>query len=175
MRLLRRNGRYGAIPAPLPLEDINAMDHSAVPGRLTQRRARRVTILCALALALAALTFGAACAGEDATAEEDAATKDAAPDVREGVASYYSYELAGNPTSSGEPFDPEAMTAAHRTLPMGTRLRVTNLRNDRSVVVRINDRGPYAERRILDVSRRAAERLGMLKRGKVRVRIEVLE
>lgn len=91
-----------------------------------------------------------------------------------GEASYYGYELAGNPTASGEPFDPEKMTAAHRKLPFGTRVRVTNLRNKQSVVVRVNDRGPFAGDRIIDVSRAAAEVLGMLHRGRALVRVEVL-
>ena len=139
-------------------------------------RARAVVLLCSFVMALGALALGVSCAGEETAESEKVLTVgDEGPSVKEGVASYYSRELAGNPTSSGELFDPEAMTAAHRTLPMGTRLRVTNLRNDRSVVVRVNDRGPYAEGRILDVSRRAAERLDMLEHGTVRVRIEVLE
>lgn len=89
-----------------------------------------------------------------------------------GRASYYGKEFAGRATASGEPFDPDDLTAAHRTLPFGTRVRVTNLANGRSVVVRINDRGPYAAGRIIDVSRAAAERLGMVRRGVVYVRIE---
>lgn len=91
-----------------------------------------------------------------------------------GEASYYGYELAGNPTASGELFDPEEMTAAHPTLPFGTHVRVTNLHNEQTVVVRINDRGPFAKDRIIDVSRAAAEELGMLHRGRAPVHIEVL-
>ncbi|NMC69457.1 MAG: septal ring lytic transglycosylase RlpA family protein, partial [Myxococcales bacterium] len=90
--------------------------------------------------------------------------------------SYYSDTLAGNPTASGEPYDPAALTAAHRTLPFGTRVRVTRLDDERSVEVRINDRGPFGRRdRIIDLSRAAAERLGMIRAGVIRVRIEVLE
>jgi len=96
--------------------------------------------------------------------------------VQEGHASYYSDGLAGKPTASGEPYDPGALTAAHRTLPFGTRIRVTRLDNGRSVVVRVNDRGPFGRRdRILDLSRAAAERLRMIRAGVVPVRIEVLE
>jgi peptidoglycan lytic transglycosylase len=83
-------------------------------------------------------------------------------------------ELAGRRTASGERFDPAALTAAHRELPFGTRLRVTNLDNGRSVTVRINDRGPFAQGRILDLSFAAARELGMLRSGVARVRIEVL-
>jgi len=92
----------------------------------------------------------------------------------EGRASFYGEELAGNPTASGERFDPEKLTAAHRTLPLGSRVRVTNLRNGESVVVRINDRGPFHGNRIIDLSEAAARQIGMLKRGTARVRIELL-
>lgn len=89
-----------------------------------------------------------------------------------GRASYYGKRFAGKPTANGEIFDPSAMTAAHPTLPFGTRVRVTNLSNGRTVTVRINDRGPYAGDRIIDLSREAAERLDMIKRGTVRVKLE---
>jgi rare lipoprotein A len=92
----------------------------------------------------------------------------------EGIASFYGDELRGHLTANGERFNPGALTAAHRTLPFGTRLRVTNLDNGRTVAVRVNDRGPYAHGRILDLSAEAARRLGMLERGVARVRIDVL-
>ena len=94
--------------------------------------------------------------------------------VRVGVASYYGSEFAGRPTASGERYNPSRLTAAHRTLPFGTRVRVFNLENGRSVVVRVNDRGPMRKDRILDVSYRAAERLGFSGVGLARVRIEPL-
>ena len=90
------------------------------------------------------------------------------------MASWYGEPFHGRTTASGETFDMEAMTAAHPTLPFGTRLRVENLDNERSVVVTINDRGPFVKDRILDVSRRAAEELGMLGPGTARVRISVM-
>jgi rare lipoprotein A len=90
-------------------------------------------------------------------------------------ASWYGSEFAQRPTASGEPFDPYKLTCAHRTLPLGTRLRVTNLDNGRSVLVTINDRGPYAPPRELDLSYGAARALGMVRRGVARVRIEVVE
>ena len=93
----------------------------------------------------------------------------------EGQASYYGARHHGNKTASGERFDQNALTAAHRTLPFGTRVRVTNLRNERSVVVRINDRGPYARGRIIDLSRKAAEQLDMIRAGVVPVRVEQLQ
>jgi rare lipoprotein A len=91
-----------------------------------------------------------------------------------GIASWYGYDGSGSRTASGERFNPEAMTAAHRTLPMGTRVRVTNTRNGRSVVVRINDRGPYIGGRIIDLSAKAARLLGMAGSGLAPVHIEVL-
>jgi rare lipoprotein A len=91
-----------------------------------------------------------------------------------GEASYYGKDFHGRKTASGEPFDMWDMTAAHRKLPLGTRVRVTNLANDRTVIVRINDRGPYTGKRIIDVSYAAARKLGMLERGVAHVRVEVL-
>jgi rare lipoprotein A len=101
----------------------------------------------------------------------------AAPAVLEvltGVASYYANSLAGRRTASGERYDPQALVAAHRTLPFGTILRVTNPANDRSVEVRVIDRGPFTRGRVLDLSRRAAEELDLIRRGVGTVRIEVL-
>ena len=72
--------------------------------------------------------------------------------IGQGTASYYGRELAGNRTASGERFNPNGLTAAHRTLPLGTRLRVTNVANGRSVIVRVNDRGPFVGKRLIDVS-----------------------
>ena len=96
-----------------------------------------------------------------------------AAETEEGTASYYADSLEGNSTASGEPYDSSAMTAAHRTLPFGTKVKVTNLSNDRSVVVRINDRGPHTKDWIIDISRAAAEKLGLLKSGTAKVRIEL--
>lgn len=92
-----------------------------------------------------------------------------------GVASYYGAYFAGRETANGETFDPWAMTAAHRLLPLGTVLRVTNLDNGREVEVRVNDRGPYRHDRIIDVSHGAARRLGFEGSGVARVRLEVLK
>lgn len=93
-----------------------------------------------------------------------------------GQASYYADSLAGRPTASGEPYDPRAFTAAHRTLPFGTIVRVRAHDPPRSVFVRINDRGPFGDRRrVIDLSRAAAEALDMLRDGVVPVAVEVLE
>ncbi len=91
-----------------------------------------------------------------------------------GVASYYSRAHHGRPTASGARFDQRALTAAHRSLPFGTRVRVTNLGNGRSVVVTVTDRGPFVRGRILDVSYGAARDLDFVRAGTARVRIEVL-
>ncbi|HUI41798.1 MAG TPA: septal ring lytic transglycosylase RlpA family protein [Terriglobia bacterium] len=90
-----------------------------------------------------------------------------------GLASWYGLESAGT-TASGEPYDLNQLTAAHRTLPLNSRIRVTNLKNGRSVMLRINDRGPNVRGRLLDVSRAAAERLGFVNSGKTRVQVTVM-
>ena len=92
-----------------------------------------------------------------------------------GSASWYGDEFADRPTASGERYDPDKLTGAHRTLPLGSRVRVTNLVNGRSVLVTINDRGPYRRRREIDLSYGAARALGMIHRGVTRVRIELVE
>jgi rare lipoprotein A len=93
----------------------------------------------------------------------------------EGVASYYADDFHGKQTSNGEIFDMNELTAAHRTLPFGTRARITNLENKKSVVVRINDRGPFIEGRMIDLSLAAAKELDLIRMGTARVKIEVLE
>jgi rare lipoprotein A len=94
----------------------------------------------------------------------------------EGLASWYGEAFAGRPTSSGEIFDPDLLTAAHRSLPLPTWVEVTNLANGLKVVVRLNDRGPFhdTERRIIDLSRAAAERIDLVRAGVARVRIRAL-
>ncbi len=91
-----------------------------------------------------------------------------------GMASYYGRELAGNRTANGEAFNPAELTAAHRSLPFVSRVRVTNQRNGMSVVVRINDRGPFARARVIDLSQAAAEQIDMVRSGQARVSIELL-
>ncbi len=94
--------------------------------------------------------------------------------IGQGEASYYGHELAGNRTASGERFNPNGLTAAHRTLPLGTRLRVTNVANGRSVIVRVNDRGPFVGNRLIDVSLGAAREINMVRSGKAQVRLEIV-
>jgi rare lipoprotein A len=91
------------------------------------------------------------------------------------ISSWYGADFDGLPTANGETYDMNAATAAHPTLPLGSVVRVINLRNHRSAIVRINDRGPYVEGRELDVSYAVARRLGFAQRGLSRVRIELLE
>lgn len=91
-----------------------------------------------------------------------------------GQASFYGKEFAGNPTSSGETYDPDSPTCAHRTLPFGTRLKVTYLKKQTSTLVRVNDRGPHKDGRILDLSRAAADDLGLTADGVGTVEAEVV-
>jgi rare lipoprotein A len=91
-----------------------------------------------------------------------------------GMASFYGREHAGHRTASGRQFDPAAMTAAHRTFPFGSRLRVTNLRNGKTVVVEIADRGPFRRGRIIDVSYGAARALDFVRDGVTRVQVDPL-
>ena len=91
-----------------------------------------------------------------------------------GRASWYGPGFHGRTTANGERFNQNAMTAAHRSLPFGTRVKVTNLNNGRSVIVRINDRGPFAKGRVIDLSKAAAGVIGMLSSGTAPVRLQVL-
>lgn len=107
---------------------------------------------------------------------QDGATAPATPTVlASGMASYYGAAHAGNRTASGERFDPDGMTAAHRSLPFGTRLRVTDPSTGRSVIVRVNDRGPFHKGRILDLSEAAARELGIVRRGRAVVQIALAD
>ena len=95
--------------------------------------------------------------------------------IGRGSASYYAAKFHGRRTASGEAFDNRAMTAAHRTLPFGSMVRVTNPASGKSVVVRINDRGPFIKGREIDVSRAAAEELGLIARGHAMVELALIE
>jgi rare lipoprotein A len=91
-----------------------------------------------------------------------------------GVASWYGKFFEGRATASGEPFDPQQLTCAHRTLPLGSVLRVTNLRNHKSVIVTVNDRGPVPEDRVIDLSKAAANVLGFTDQGLAPVKVELI-
>jgi rare lipoprotein A len=94
--------------------------------------------------------------------------------IQEGLVSWYGQHFHARPTASGEPFDATAMTMAHPSLPFGTQVKVTNPRNGRSVVLTVNDRGPFVGSRIADLSHAAAAYLGILRRGIAHLRLEVL-
>lgn len=129
--------------------------------------ARSVNTWARAAVAATALAAVSGCAGTHPAPGRPA------PEV--GMASYYGKALQGKRTASGERFDRHALTAAHRTLPFGSRVKVTNLVNGRSVVVRINDRGPFTGDRVIDLSEAAARELQFLGNGTTRVRLEVLD
>lgn len=95
-------------------------------------------------------------------------------EIGNGTASYYGRELAGNRTASGERFDPDQMTAAHPTLAFGSKVRVTNLSNGQSVIVRVNDRGPFGGRRVIDISQAAAKEIGMHRSGTAKVSLTLV-
>lgn len=126
----------------------------------------------ALALLLAIAVLLPAVAGCASTPPVRSATS---PTLERGVASFYHDRLQGRTTASGEPYDRDAMTAAHRSLPFGTGVVVRNLENGRSVRLTINDRGPFVEGRIIDVSRRAATELGFVEEGLAHVSVEVID
>lgn len=139
---------------------------------LINARARRLAppLLLAVTLSLAAC----ATTRPEPRSTVNVFTKHGRGMVQEGLASWYGREQQGHLTANGERFDMHQLTAAHRTLPMNTRVRVTNLKNGRQVVVRINDRGPYSRKRIIDLSRAAAVKLDMIGAGVVPARVEVL-
>ena len=130
------------------------------PSTFARRRTARRRPAGVLAFAVLALAwpFGA----------------NATVNIQEGLVSWYGQHFHARPTASGEPFDATAMTMAHPTLPFGTQVKVTNPRNGRSVVLRVNDRGPFVGSRVADLSQAAAAYLGILRRGIAHVRLEVL-
>jgi len=133
-------------------------------------RAPRRAVAVAGALALAGLTFSCGPHVPPVSPSPHAGAY-----TQTGLASWYGPTFHGKTTSSGEPYNMLGLTAAHRTLPFGTFVRVTNLVNDRSLVVRINDRGPFVKGRIIDLSYTAAKILDLTASGVVKVRLRVLE
>ena len=125
-------------------------------------RAQRTWMAVAIALLVAGNTLGCATRAPQR------------PATTEGVASWYGPGFHGRATASGERYDQDGLTAAHRTWPLGTSVRVTHLDSGRSIVVRINDRGPFVDGREIDLSRESARRLGMLRAGTARVKLEPL-
>lgn len=143
-------------------------------------RAARVAQLLILAGGICALLPTAPTHGKEPSGAPTACLASASTPAPAGArtiighASWYGSQFANRPTASGTLFDPEKLTAAHRKLPLGTKVVVTNLHNGRSVLVTINDRGPYWGNRDIDLSYRAARVIGMVQRGVARVRIDPL-
>ncbi len=100
--------------------------------------------------------------------------KATAQTVAHGKASYYSDKFEGRITASGEPYSKDSLTAAHRTLPFGTKVKVTNVKNKAQIIVRINDRGPHIKGRIIDLSRKAMEKLHGIHAGLIEVKVEII-
>lgn len=138
-------------------------------GPSTARPAPSALLLAGLLIAVAG------CAGPASRTHVTSPDERPSPRVEIGYASYYARAHHGRRTANGERFDRDALTAAHRTLPYGTRVRVTHLRNGRDVTVRINDRGPFRKGRLIDISPAAARELRMIAEGVARVRVEVVE
>ena len=111
------------------------------------------------------------------TAQSSPASIGATTEPIKGICVYYNDKFQGHVAASGEKYDKGALTAAHRTLPFGTMVKVTNLENNRSVVVRVNDRGPQggSKAKIIEITSRAAKEIDMIKKGKVQCQIEVVE
>jgi len=146
-------GRIRGVPAPSP-------------HRSPTRAGRARGPILATLLLVVTLPGGCAAPGHGGSALR--------PAVEEGDASYYASRFQGLPTASGSLYDERRLTAAHRALPFGTRVRVTNLANGRHVVVTVTDRGPARSDRVIDVSRRAARELGFERAGITRVTVKVL-
>jgi rare lipoprotein A len=149
---------------PAAEENLPALGADAYPERMDGSRVALATLATYTVLALG-------CAGARPHSRSAKVGE-----TETGLAAYYADSLEGRPTASGEPYDKNALTAAHRELPFGTIVLVTNVENRKSVRVRIDDRGPHGDRsRIIDLSRAAAERIDMLRKGVAKVRIEVVE
>ena len=132
---------------------------------------RKLVMGCAVA-ALVALSAPSV-ASPPASATSDAPVPPITKGER-GIASWYGEECQGNLTANGEIYDINGLTAAHRELPLGTKVKVTNLRNNRTIVLRVNDRGPFTPGRFLDVSMAAAKQLGFLGSGTALVEVEIV-
>lgn len=139
----------------------------------------RTTILLSIVSGLCALSIMVSSPALSA-AQDKAANKPAAGSVvgneETGTAVFYSDKMAGRPLASGEKYDRNALTGAHRTFPFGTMVEVTNLKNGKNVVVRINDRGPHGPKtEIIDISGKAAQELDMVKDGRTKVKLKVVQ
>ncbi|WP_442968786.1 septal ring lytic transglycosylase RlpA family protein [Ramlibacter sp.] len=140
-------------------------------------RLRRAALLLSAAAVLqgCAVPFGTAPEAQGPEPGSETAAPAAGEPFQRGVASWYGLSFHGRRTASGERFDMNALTAAHPTLPFGTRVKVRSLVNGREVIVRINDRGPFARGRIIDLSHAAARAIGLLGPGVKRVALTLVE
>jgi rare lipoprotein A len=134
----------------------------------------RPSVIIQLAL-FSIVAFGCASSPRFVVREPPEVATSSAAFVQDGIASYYAEEFHGRKTSNGETYDMNDLTAAHQTLPFGTIVKVTNKATGRSVIVRINDRGPFLKDRIIDLSKGAAEKIGMIGPGTAEVHLEILE
>ena len=132
-------------------------------------------LACAVLLALSLAARAQSAEPRRPPATTASAARERVREATRGVASWYGMAFSGKPTASGEPFDPQALTAAHRTLPFGTVVEVRSLVNGRTVRVRINDRGPHSHNRVIDLSEAAARELGLRGRGTKLVEMRVVE
>ena len=139
---------------------------------MANTRARLLAALLALALVPACASSGGGFPPTGVGGATEPRVSNASPVV--GMASFYDRSFEGRRTASGQAYDRHRLTAAHRSLPFGSRVRVTNLDNGLSVVVKVNDRGPFTKGRVIDVSERAARELGFYRAGTARVRVEEL-
>ena len=149
----------------------------AIAATVSPASAQWRALATAVAASATAILLCAPAAGSrnDSAANAASPVEETAPSwTQSGRVSWYGPGFDGRPTASGETFHADALTMAHRSLPLGSRVRVTNLGNGRSVVLRVNDRGPYVHGRIGDLSRAAASRLDFVDDGVVRARIELL-
>ena len=137
------------------------------------------TVLLYLCFLAGFMVTAAGCAGTSprftSSSGEAPPTRDLSVHQLSGIASYYAEEFDGRQTANGEVYDMHAMTAAHRTLPFNTTVKVTHLQTGESVIVRINDRGPFKDDRVIDLSLGAARKIGLIAKGTGPVRLEVLE
>ena len=142
-----------------------------------------ISIICLLTIIVGILNLGDTSASESNSFPKVVVSKDSEPNLSkisfenlgEMTASWYGPQFHGKVTANGEVYNQMALTAAHKTLPFGTLLQITNSRNGKSIIVRINDRGPYIEGRDLDLSKGTAKSLGILHKGIVKLKVEELK
>ena len=166
----------GAIGAVLLLAVSAQAQAQAAAAAAPAAASAAAAVSATAAKAKAAVVDGAASAKAAVMPAATAAAPAAASigDASEGKVAYYGRKFAGRKTANGERFNPGALTMAHKTLPFGTLVRVTNLKNNKSVVVRVNDRGPFGADRVGDLSQAAAGKLRMLKSGVINAKLEVV-